>query len=85
MDTNLYIQDRIHHLECMERAGDPVSTEMVEALLSGSAVILWRRFRATGDETYEILSPWLAKATLATIPEREPLVARARIIRENTT
>jgi len=45
----------------------------------GPEVVLWRQFR-DGEETEERLSQFLAECALATISEREPDVARAKIM-----
>jgi len=48
-------------------------------------VILWRKFRDSdegkpGEETEEVLPEFLAECILASIPDNEPNVARAKII-----
>lgn len=40
---------------------------------------LYRKFRVTDKETWEILPRLIAEWTLLTIPEREPNVSRARL------
>jgi hypothetical protein len=47
----------------------------------GPPVVLWRKFRGDGRETTEVLPEWVAEWTLSVIPEREPNVERAKIIR----
>ena len=67
------VKERAQHHACMAAAG---ADDTVVDL--GPTVILWRRFR-DGTETREALPQWLAECTLATIPEREPNVERARL------
>jgi len=69
------ILERLDHHERLELAG----VDRPEMDL-GKPVVLWRRFR-DGKETREVLPAMIADWTLATIPEREPHVARARIYR----
>lgn len=46
----------------------------------GPPVTLWRKFR-DDSETHETLPEFIAEMTLEAIPEREPEVARAKLIR----
>lgn len=75
------VRRRVEHLERMELArvgGDGGGWEAV--FTAGPQVILWRRFR-DGTETEERLPLFLAEITLASIPEDELGVARAKIVR----
>ena len=69
-------KERIKHLERIAAAGAD-DTPGLDAML-GPPVMLWRRFR-DGTETRERLPRLLAELTLASIPEREPRVERAKL------
>ena len=69
------VKERVRHYSCIAVAG---ADNVAAAVDLGPTVVLWRRFR-DGTETSEALPLWLASATVATIPEREPNVERAKI------
>ena len=68
------VKERVEHHARMAAAG----ADDTAAVGLGPTVVLWRRFR-DGTETREVLPQWLAECTLATIPEREPNVERAKL------
>ena len=70
-------KERAQHHACIAAAGAD-DTGAVNQVNMGPTVVLWRRFR-DGTETREALPQWLAECTLATIPEREPNVERAKM------
>ena len=71
------IEGRMEHYGRLARAGVGV-----RGIDPGRDVILHRTFR-DGRQTQETLPESVADWTLATIPEREPTVARARICRDD--
>jgi hypothetical protein len=72
-------KDCLAHLERMVIAGaDNTADEWFQAW--GEPTTLLRTFR-DGTVTREVLPRLLAEWTLATIPEREPGVARAKLSR----
>lgn len=75
-----WVEERLEHQERLRLAGVEDAALGV-ALDWGSPVVLWRRFRGSDRETRELLPSMIAEWTLATIPEREPNVERARIYR----
>jgi len=78
-DTLKMVTDLLAHHQRIADAGADDTTPAWGDL--GPDVTLWRRFR-DGSETREVLPEFLAEVTLASIVEREPDVARAKIERE---
>ena len=72
-----HIRKRLEHLWRLRLAGVDGGACGLDW---GRPVVLWRRFRDK-RETLELLPALIADWTLATIPEREPGVERARIYR----
>lgn len=59
---------------------EPIQQAEIEKSIDfGPPAFLYRKFRITGNETWEILPRLIAEWTIATISEREPNVARARL------
>jgi hypothetical protein len=83
MSTRTIGKDEVEARAC-ERADFEQSTGTqgeTSDIELGPSCVIWRLYR-DGRESFEQLPLWLAELTLAAIPECEPEVARARLLRE---
>jgi len=71
------IRKRAKALEAFNRTTGTETPNWSDAW--GPPAVIWRKYRS-GRESYETLPLWLARQAMAAIPEREPEVARARLI-----
>jgi hypothetical protein len=67
-------------LALCERSKPNTGTEWLARMMWGPKATVWRKYR-DGHETRETMPEFLAECVVATIPENEPDVARARIER----
>jgi len=75
-----YTTLRGEELPLCEESDPNMGAEFLARQMHGRQVTVWRKYR-NGRETRETLPEFLAECVVAAIPECEPDVARAKLIR----